>query len=90
MTTHIILNIKPINRFSAELDMQLYMPSSKLEIIQNNRSICYTDEMDIKESLVYDKHTGELIGLKVFPVTATHHQENQGLIPVTATHHQEN
>ena len=56
-------HIRSTNGFSAEVDMQLCQAANlKSSKKIDQYVILILDEMHIKESLVYDKHTGELIG----------------------------
>ena len=56
-------HIKPTIGFSAGVDSQLYH-AAKLDWCEEREKyvILLLDEMHIKESLVFDKHSGELIG----------------------------
>ena len=56
-------HIQPSPGFSAEVDTQLY-EAAKLEQCREREKfmVLLLDEMHVKEDLVYDKHTGELIG----------------------------
>ena len=55
--------IKPTTGFSAEVDSQLYH-AAKLDQCEAREKyvILILDEMHVRENLVFDKHTGELIG----------------------------
>ena len=56
-------HVKATNGFSAEVDMQLCQAANlKSSKAIDQYVILLLDEMHIKESLVYDKHTGDLIG----------------------------
>ena len=56
-------HVKATNGFSAEVDMQLCQVANlKSSTAIDQYVILLLDEMHIKESLVYDKHTGDLIG----------------------------
>ena len=56
-------HIKPSAGFSADVDTQLYH-AAKLDSCEEREKyvILLLDEMHIKEDLVFDKHSGELIG----------------------------
>ena len=55
--------IKAKAGFQAEVDRQL-CPEAKIDTIPNcQKFVCFMfDEVKIKEDLVYDKHSGELVG----------------------------
>ena len=56
-------HIKATNGFSSEVDVQLCQAANlKSCKLIDQYVILLLDEMYIKEGLVYDKHTGELIG----------------------------
>ena len=56
-------HIKPTPGFSADVDVQLYS-AAKLHQCEGREKyvILIIDEMHVKEDLVFDKHSGELIG----------------------------
>jgi len=55
--------VKAVSGFSSEIDRQLYQAAKLDECKEMEKYvILLLDEMHIKESLVYDKHSGELIG----------------------------
>ena len=81
-------HIPPTSGFSAEVDRQLIL-AAKLDQCEEREKyvILLLDEMHIKEDLVYDKHTGQMIGFVNLGEVNNHLHKLEHYLSQQTVHH---